>query len=389
MYTTGNKAIHSQDASCKNAPGKTVFFQPKLTVNQPNDIYEQEADSMANRVMRMSDPIHNENAFFKPAPVTIQRKCQHCEEEKLHRKESSGAEAQGSHELDNYVGSLSTSGQVLPQSSRSFFEPRFGHDFSNVRVHTDSVAAKSAQSINALAYTTGSNIVFNSGQYSPESDSGKRLMAHELTHVVQQGATKPNIQKQEFDPLDGGMPPGGLPSEQQAVNPPIAAEAEPLSSSSGSSGSSGGGSGGAGTVPAGDCQVDVRATKITALGGLPVYHLFVILRNKTTGDESYYRGGPSAGGPGYGNISTMHGRYLPGTVDWEPSAPSVTAQASIDCTTTDTCFVSELTRIDGTATPYAPLGPNSNTVARTILHNCSVPEVKPVWVAPGWGNAYL
>ncbi|WPU91353.1 DUF4157 domain-containing protein [Mucilaginibacter sabulilitoris] len=162
-------------------------LQPKLTVNQPNDIYEQEADNMADHVVGMNDPALKDNAFFKPSLTTVQRKCQHCEEEeKLHRKESSGTEVQGSNELDNYVGSLSSSGQALPQSSRSFFEPRFRNDFSNVRVHTDSAAAKSAQSINALAYTTGNNIVFNSGQYSPESNGGKRLIAHELTHVIQQ-----------------------------------------------------------------------------------------------------------------------------------------------------------------------------------------------------------
>ncbi|SDP92455.1 protein of unknown function [Mucilaginibacter sp. OK268] len=171
-----------------NAPFFGPLIQPKLTVNQPNDIYEQEADSMADKVMRMTTPAHNENSFFKPVSDNIQRKCQHCEdEEKLHRKENSDAATQGSHALDNYVGSLGASGQPLSESSRQFFEPRFGQDFSGVRIHTDSVAAKSAQSINALAYTTGNNIVFNSGQFSPESDSGKRLMAHELTHVVQQG----------------------------------------------------------------------------------------------------------------------------------------------------------------------------------------------------------
>jgi hypothetical protein len=166
-----------------------VFFQPKHTINQPNDIYEQEADAVADRVMRMPDPAVNDHVFFKPAQANIQRKCQHCEEgEKLHRKETSTAETPGSHELDSYVASLGSSGQALPDSSRQFFEPRFGHDFSNVRIHTDSVAAKSAQSINALAYTTGNNIVFNSGQYSAETDSGKRLIAHELTHVIQQGS---------------------------------------------------------------------------------------------------------------------------------------------------------------------------------------------------------
>lgn len=178
----------------ENTKGKSnsSFFpksavQAKLQINGPGDNYEREADAMADHVMRMSDTSHNENTFFKPAAGQIQRKCEHCEEEeKLHRKENSGAEVQGGNGLDNYVSSLASSGIPLPDTSRKFFEPRFGRDFSNVRIHNDSVAAKSAQSINALAYTTGNTIVFNQGQYSPDSDSRKKLMAHELTHVVQQ-----------------------------------------------------------------------------------------------------------------------------------------------------------------------------------------------------------
>ncbi|NOW93890.1 DUF4157 domain-containing protein [Mucilaginibacter sp. SG564] len=166
----------------------SFFFQPKLTINQPNDVYEQEADAMADKVMPMAIPNHNQNVFFKPVGDSIQRQCQHCEEEgKLHRKESSDSNVQGGYELDNYVGTLGSSGQALSQASRQFFEPRFGRDFSNVRIHTGLEAEKSTQSINALAYTTGNNIVFNTGQYAPESNSGKKLIAHELTHVVQQG----------------------------------------------------------------------------------------------------------------------------------------------------------------------------------------------------------
>jgi hypothetical protein len=177
------------------SPVVAPFFQPKLSVNQPNDIYEQEADAMANQVTRMIDPAQNETSFFKPAD-NIQRKCQHCDdEEKVHRKENSSGSGQQNGALDSYVGSLGSSGQSLPENSRRFFEPRFGQDFSNVRIHTDSVAAKSAQSINALAYTTGNNIVFNSGQYAPEIDSGKKLMAHELTHVLQQTSNGQQIQR--------------------------------------------------------------------------------------------------------------------------------------------------------------------------------------------------
>lgn len=81
---------------------------------------------------------------------------------------------------------LRSSGQPLDTATRQFFEPRFGRDFSRVRVHTDSRAAESARSVNALAYTVGQNIVFDMGQYSPKAKNGQSLLAHELTHTVQQ-----------------------------------------------------------------------------------------------------------------------------------------------------------------------------------------------------------
>jgi phosphoglycolate phosphatase-like HAD superfamily hydrolase len=81
---------------------------------------------------------------------------------------------------------LRSSGQPINTGIRTLMEPRFGHDFSNVRVHTDAMAAESARSVNALAYTVGRDVVFGSGQYTPDSTTGKQLIAHELTHVVQQ-----------------------------------------------------------------------------------------------------------------------------------------------------------------------------------------------------------
>lgn len=152
---------------------------------------------MADKIMRMEQP----GVQLKSLPVTsLQRKCAHCEEEekKMQLKEINSTKASADSNLESYVGGLNSSGQFLPKDVRSFYEPRFGYDFSQVKVHTDSVAAKSAQSINALAFTSGSNIVFNSGQYSPGSESGKRLLGHELTHVVQQGdGITPKIQRQQ------------------------------------------------------------------------------------------------------------------------------------------------------------------------------------------------
>jgi hypothetical protein len=197
------------------APAKTPF-QAKLSVNTPGDPYEVEADAMADKVMRMVDPFLplQKATVFNPSANPIHRKCAECEEEEhIHRKENSGAETEGSNELDNYVSTLSSSGHSLSESSRQFFEPRFGQDFSGVRVHTDSVAAKSAQSINALAYTTGNNIVFNHGQYSPGSQSGQRLLAHELTHVVQQSPTIHRKKEISFE-LEGEATNGATPKQK-------------------------------------------------------------------------------------------------------------------------------------------------------------------------------
>src|SRR5438874_13173701 len=77
---------------------------------------------------------------------------------------------------------LSSSSQPLDSDTRDFMEPRFGHDFSQVRVHADERAAESAQAVDALAYTVGRDVVFGEGQYAPETGEGKRLLAHELTH---------------------------------------------------------------------------------------------------------------------------------------------------------------------------------------------------------------
>lgn len=83
---------------------------------------------------------------------------------------------------------LRASGQALDPSARAFFEPRFGRDFSGIRVHTGEQASRSAESVDALAFTVGNNVVFGRGQYRPGTSEGRRLLAHELTHTVQQGS---------------------------------------------------------------------------------------------------------------------------------------------------------------------------------------------------------
>lgn len=190
MGITENKTANSFDTSNKSAAGKVPFFQPKVTINAQGDEYEQEADSMADKVMRMPA---NDQPFFSPKPLSIfrlQRKCKECEEEeKLQRKEANAEATFADASTEKYISSLNGKGKSLTQQERSFFEPRFGYDFSDVQLHTNNEASQSAKDVNALAYTHGNNIVFGSGQYQPNTDSSKKLMAHELTHVVQQSTS--------------------------------------------------------------------------------------------------------------------------------------------------------------------------------------------------------
>ena len=113
--------------------------------------------------------------------------CQKKEETGLQRSASGGARVSSGvppivHEV------LRSPGQPLDRGTRAFMEPRFGQDFSHVRVHADSKAAESARAVSALAYTVGSDLVFGTAQYAPQSAGGIRLLAHELAHVVQQGS---------------------------------------------------------------------------------------------------------------------------------------------------------------------------------------------------------
>jgi hypothetical protein len=89
---------------------------------------------------------------------------------------------------DMVNGVMTGPGQPLDASVRAFMEPRFGHEFSGVRVHADAKAAESARAVNAFAYTLGGDIVFDDGQYAPETDTGRALLAHELVHVIQQSS---------------------------------------------------------------------------------------------------------------------------------------------------------------------------------------------------------
>jgi hypothetical protein len=125
---------------CPRCSGST---QPEVKIAQPSKQYEKEADRVAEQVMRMHGP------GWSPEVKPV---------------------------LGSRIQALRGSGQPLPKSVRAFFEPRFGHDFSNVSIHTDTKAVEAAQAADARAFTTGHDIVFGAGQFSPETLTGKRLL---------------------------------------------------------------------------------------------------------------------------------------------------------------------------------------------------------------------
>ena len=237
----------------QEASGTDAFFQPatppiiqtKLTVGQPNDKYEQEADSVADKVVQRLSKSDNANHQSTPSvseastPI-IQHKTDAPEEEKLDRQEDNqkelpelqrmpvssigddegvqmkcaacggeehehvqkkgiviarkeATEGVASNDIESQLNSSKGGGSPLPDNTRTSMESAMGADFSNVRVHTGSNAVQMSQDLNAQAFTHGSDVYFNEGKYSPSGTEGGRLLAHELVHTVQQGGTKSKI----------------------------------------------------------------------------------------------------------------------------------------------------------------------------------------------------
>lgn len=169
----GTSKLSGRCSDCERK--KLLGLQPKLRIGDANDALEQEADLVAERVMAMPGRRRNggrtSNAIRFP---------------KIQRQPSEAAN-NGSEAPSVVHDVLRSSGQPLDKDLRQSMENRFGHDFGEVRIHTNSKAVASAAAVNALAYTVGKNIVFGSGSYIPSTYQGQKLLAHELVHTIQQG----------------------------------------------------------------------------------------------------------------------------------------------------------------------------------------------------------
>ncbi len=159
--------------SCKRAPASGAA----LRLGTPGDAHEREADAVADRVMQMSAPALHLAGGTAVSQATVQR-----------TPDGASHLAPAPDVRAVVAGGTASSGQQLDPSTRAFMEARFGRDFGAVRVHTGAGAAASARAVDAQAYTVGSDIVFGAGRYAPDTAQGRRLLAHELTHTIQQGA---------------------------------------------------------------------------------------------------------------------------------------------------------------------------------------------------------
>jgi Domain of unknown function (DUF4157) len=202
-------------------------IQTKSTISQPGDSYEQEADRLSERVLRMPElPLERACACDGNCSKCRTQPPAHPHEH-LQTKQvsSSGSQQVAAPSIVQEV--LRSSGEPIDRATRAFMEVRFGHDFSRVRVHTGVRASESAQAVNALAYTVGHNVVFRAGHYSPGTERGRRLLAHELAHVLQQGAVSTAqsaasgvTQTQTMQHIQRQTPPSPLRPDGAAQRPP-------------------------------------------------------------------------------------------------------------------------------------------------------------------------
>ena len=198
---------------------KSGLIQAKLKVSQPNDPYEREADRVADQIMRMSVSHDNKTNVQNNSENKIQRKCSNCKmdnekkeekELKISRKpQSSHSNLETSDEISNQINNA-RGGKPLDYSTKDFMESRFGNDFSNVRIHNNSKANELARTVNARAFTVGNNIFFGNN----ETTTDKKLLAHELTHVVQR-KMKNTIQRR-----DGGKKPSQKDTNKDTMECP-------------------------------------------------------------------------------------------------------------------------------------------------------------------------
>lgn len=191
--TPYKKIMHLQQTIGNRAVGQLLssgVLLAKLEIGRPNDKYEKEADRVADQVMSMSNPHGECMAESKEekahAKQIVWRNVEQDKEGPILKKRSDSNRPTVSPNLALRIEAFKGGGKPLSNEDRTFFERRFGTEFSQVKIHTGSQADRTARLINARAATLSQDIIFRAGQYRPGTSQGHRLIAHELTHVIQQ-----------------------------------------------------------------------------------------------------------------------------------------------------------------------------------------------------------
>jgi hypothetical protein len=358
---------------------RASHIQAKLTVGPVDDVYEREADAVARQVMRMPD---SHDPAVQRAPLSIQRLCPGCEEDEKVQRAPGGSSSGAPAELEPYLSSQRGGGQRLPDSTRAFFEPRFGHDFGSVRVHADSRATQAANSVQARAFTVGRDIVFGANQSQPGTQAGRTLLAHELTHVVQQGSAGGQLQRASVS-VSGGS--ASSTSEPSAVSGSSGASASSGSSASASSG--GGGCDDPYVPPVNGFRVCSRALGgVLGTGGLlnhayieapPDNRYAIITRCKPTSGSDWVVTGTAA----------AKTDRSPDPCCREPNCVTCTPKPGVS--NLAACLRAAFGAYSNPSL-YRGLGPNSNTFAGTLARACCdqmVPKPRALGVVPGWDDS--
>jgi hypothetical protein len=225
FFSKGGTNICNNNSFFSSKNDTPPVIQAKLNINQPGDKYEQEADAVADKVAPIMSSTYfdtkHSGSFFNTGNNSIQRKCNSCEqneklqkmnigeedkenvqrkpifesirEEPVQRKENNGIASETSNSIESNLGQSKGNGSQIPASVNDSMSSAMGYDFSHVRIHTDSTAKQMNNELNAQAFTHGNDIYFNEGNYNTNNNAGKHLLAHELTHVVQQSKSDDNV----------------------------------------------------------------------------------------------------------------------------------------------------------------------------------------------------
>jgi len=186
---------HEEDESIQRVEMKEEEPVQRQAVEEEEGVQRQASEEESEQVSRQ--PAKEEEKKIQRQPE---------EEEPVQAKAASRPAPSITPKVAANIHAMKGSGRPLPEATRAFFEPRFGYDFSHVRVHTDTPATESAAAIKARAFTVGSDIAFGAGEYAPQSAAGQKLLAHELTHVVQQDGQMATLRSKGIDVQKTGRP---------------------------------------------------------------------------------------------------------------------------------------------------------------------------------------